>query len=88
LAKVLVYKNGRPYFEEVPEITVPKEYLERELTEEEKKELDNALIFSTFKNEETGEVMLSPPLGEESIIVRCKEDVEVIRSCLMDYFHS
>lgn len=83
MAKVLMYKNGRPYLEEVPEIEVTKEHLKRELTEE-----DNVLIFSTFKNEKTGEVMLSPPLGEESIIIRCKEDVEAIKNCLMDYFQS
>lgn len=48
--------------------------------------LDEMFIFCTEIDKRTGNIMLSPPRGEKSIIIKCKDDVKVLTDYLMDCF--
>ena len=48
--------------------------------------MEEVLIFCTEKDEMTGNIMLSPPNGEESIVIKSEDDVKTLTNCLMGYF--
>ena len=49
--------------------------------------MEEIFIFCTEKDKQTGFVFLSPPCGEERIVIRNEDDVKTLTECLMDYFH-
>ena len=49
----------------------------------EKTKQDALFIFCTEKDEKTGNILLSPPLGEESIVIKSEDDVKMLINCLM-----
>lgn len=50
------------------------------------KKENEKFIFCTEIDKRTGNIMLSPPRGEESIIIKSKDDVKVLTDYLMDCF--
>lgn len=48
--------------------------------------MEELFIFCTEKDQKTGNIFLSPPRGEESIVIKSEDDVKTLTNCLMDYF--
>ena len=48
--------------------------------------MKEVLIFCTEKDKKTGNILLSPPSGEESIVIKSENDVKMLTNYLMDYF--
>ena len=48
--------------------------------------LKEILIFCTEKDKKTGNILLSPANGEESIVIKSEDDVKTLTNCLMGYF--
>lgn len=48
--------------------------------------MEELFIFCTEKDQKTGNILLSPPSGEESIVIKNEDDVKTLMDCLMGYF--